>query len=77
MRRIRHHDDGDLGLFGDLPARFADDAAGGDKFRRDGTDVVKEQAMPRGLEMAGHRASHGAQADEADIDHCDVSCPIR
>ena len=69
MRRIRHHDDDGVGLLRDLLARFADDAARRDQFRRDRRDVVQENAMACGQKMAGHRPSHGAKADEADIDH--------
>jgi len=34
---------------------------------------VKKQTMPRGLEMASHRAPHDAEANEANIDH--LICP--
>jgi hypothetical protein len=34
---------------------------------------MQKQVMSGGLEMARHRTSHGAEADEADIDHAGVS----
>jgi hypothetical protein len=73
MRRVRHHDDDDVGTLRNLPARFADHAAGGDKLRRNRRDVVEVEAMLGGLEVTCHRASHGAEADKADIDHFDFS----
>ncbi len=53
----------------DLLARLAGDAASGNEFGRNRPDIVEEQTMPRGLEMAGHRTPHDPEADEADIDH--------
>jgi len=69
MRRIRHHDDDGVGFFRNLLAGFADLAARGNEFRCNGPDVVKKQAMSRGLKMASHRTSHGSQANEANINH--------
>ena len=34
-----------------------------------GADVVQEQAVAGGLQMARHRAPHDAEADKTDIDH--------
>jgi len=73
MRRIRDHDDDDVGFFGNLPARFADDAACGNQFRGNRPDIVKKQTMPGSLEMASHRASHDPKANEANINHLDLS----
>jgi hypothetical protein len=73
VRRIRHHDDDGIGLLGNLPAGLADDATGRDKLRRNRPNVMQKQVMSGGLEMARHRTSHGAEADEADIDHAGVS----
>jgi hypothetical protein len=30
---------------------------------------MQQHAMARGQEMSGHRPSHGAKSDEADVDH--------
>ena len=56
-------------FFGNLLARFADDAAAGNKFRSDRPDVVQKQPVPGGLQMARHRAAHDAKANESNIDH--------
>src|SRR5258708_13816241 len=77
MRRIRHHDDDGVGFFRNLFAGFADDAACANKLLRHGPDVVKEQAMARGQKMAGHRTSHGAEANETDINHVDLPLSAR
>ncbi len=73
MRRIRHHDDDGVRALRDLHGRLAGNAARGNQLRRNGRDVMQENAMARGQEMAGHRPSHGAKSDEADVDHVWVS----
>ncbi|KAH2818510.1 hypothetical protein KXV85_003687, partial [Aspergillus fumigatus] len=67
MRRVRHHDDNDVGLLGDFPAGFAGDATAVDQLLRQRRDVVQEQLVLSRLEMASHRAPHGAEADETDF----------
>ena len=47
VRRVRYHHDDHVGFFGNLFARFADDAACGNQFRGNRSDIVKKQAMAR------------------------------
>jgi hypothetical protein len=48
---------------------FTDDAAAGLQSLRDRRSVMQKHPMPHRQQMAGHRAAHGAKANESDIDH--------
>ena len=53
----------------DPAANAADDTAAGQQLRRNRTHVMQEQLVAGSLQVCRHRATHGAEADETDIDH--------
>ncbi|MNT61495.1 hypothetical protein D3C72_1991450 [compost metagenome] len=76
MRGVRHHDDDDVGTLGDFLGAGADGHACIDQRLRGRVDVMHEQRVAGGAQVARHRCAHDAQADEADVAlvcHIDVS----
>ena len=69
MRRVRHHQDDDVGLGGDLAARPAGDGTGIEQFLRQGAGAVQEQRVAGGLQVPRHRPPHDAEPDESDLAH--------
>ncbi|SOZ36500.1 hypothetical protein CBM2605_A280091 [Cupriavidus neocaledonicus] len=76
VRRVRHHDDDDVGTLGDFLGAGTDGHACIDQRLRGRVDVMHEQRVAGGAQVARHRCAHDAQADEADVaSGCHVMSP--
>ncbi|MNX83035.1 hypothetical protein D3C86_1147850 [compost metagenome] len=67
VRGVRHHDDDDVRALGHFLGAGAHGHAGVHQRLRRRIDVVHEQRVPGGAQVARHRRAHDAEADKADV----------
>jgi hypothetical protein len=72
VRRIRDHQEDDLGLPRDLFAVAADRRAAAGQIAGDRSDRMDEQLVPGRFEMSRHRRTHDAEPDETNFTHDDA-----